>query len=275
MTRAGSATRSRSTFRRWRRPWIACAARSWPPNGPRRSSRRFTCRRTEARRGATLPLDVPVCCVCRTCGGRGESWSELCLTLRRHRQRDAAAPGARERPGRRVRRDAVPLHGDAAPSPRHAHRAPRPRGVGAAGSARGTPRVLARHPGQSVGRAGGHHRRRDAAAVGRGAGRAARAARGVGGPRRRPRRRRASPFSASLRWPSAAPTSGRAALLRGHKPVGRILMLALAIANLLVIPFGTALGVLRALGAADQRRVPALRTPVASRMSASGAAQRR
>jgi len=34
-----------------------------------------------------------------------------------------------------------------------------------------------------------------------------------------------------------------AALLRGHKPVGRILMLALAIGNLLVIPFGTALGV--------------------------------
>jgi hypothetical protein len=33
-----------------------------------------------------------------------------------------------------------------------------------------------------------------------------------------------------------------AALLRGHKPVGRILMLALAIANLIVIPFGTALG---------------------------------
>ena len=32
------------------------------------------------------------------------------------------------------------------------------------------------------------------------------------------------------------------ALLRGHTPVGRILMLALAIANLLVIPFGTALG---------------------------------
>jgi hypothetical protein len=34
-----------------------------------------------------------------------------------------------------------------------------------------------------------------------------------------------------------------AALLRGHNPVGRILMLALAIGNLLVIPFGTALGV--------------------------------
>jgi hypothetical protein len=34
-----------------------------------------------------------------------------------------------------------------------------------------------------------------------------------------------------------------ATLLRGHQPIGRILMLALAIANLLVIPFGTALGV--------------------------------
>ena len=32
------------------------------------------------------------------------------------------------------------------------------------------------------------------------------------------------------------------ALLRAHKPFGRILMLALALANLLVIPFGTALG---------------------------------
>jgi len=34
-----------------------------------------------------------------------------------------------------------------------------------------------------------------------------------------------------------------AVLLRSHNPAGRILMLALAIANLLVIPFGTALGV--------------------------------
>jgi hypothetical protein len=35
--------------------------------------------RYEARRGATLPLDIPVCCVCRACGGRGESWAELCV----------------------------------------------------------------------------------------------------------------------------------------------------------------------------------------------------
>lgn len=33
-----------------------------------------------------------------------------------------------------------------------------------------------------------------------------------------------------------------AALLRNHNPVGRMLMLALAVANLLVIPFGTVLG---------------------------------
>jgi hypothetical protein len=35
--------------------------------------------RYEARRGATLPLDIPVCCVCRECGGRGESWTEPCV----------------------------------------------------------------------------------------------------------------------------------------------------------------------------------------------------
>ena len=32
----------------------------------------------EARDGVTVPLDVPVRCTCRRCGGRGESWSEAC-----------------------------------------------------------------------------------------------------------------------------------------------------------------------------------------------------
>lgn len=32
----------------------------------------------EACEGATLPLDVPVRCTCRDCGGRGESWTERC-----------------------------------------------------------------------------------------------------------------------------------------------------------------------------------------------------
>ena len=32
----------------------------------------------EARDGVTVPLDVPVRCTCRQCGGRGESWSESC-----------------------------------------------------------------------------------------------------------------------------------------------------------------------------------------------------
>jgi hypothetical protein len=32
----------------------------------------------EAARGATIPLDVPVRCMCSECGGRGESWTEEC-----------------------------------------------------------------------------------------------------------------------------------------------------------------------------------------------------
>jgi hypothetical protein len=32
----------------------------------------------EARTGATVPLDVPVHCTCRQCGGRGETWTETC-----------------------------------------------------------------------------------------------------------------------------------------------------------------------------------------------------
>jgi hypothetical protein len=34
--------------------------------------------RREAREGATLPLEVPVRCTCRQCGGRGESWAGVC-----------------------------------------------------------------------------------------------------------------------------------------------------------------------------------------------------
>jgi len=33
----------------------------------------------EARTGATVPLEVPVQCTCRHCGGRGGSWTELCV----------------------------------------------------------------------------------------------------------------------------------------------------------------------------------------------------
>jgi hypothetical protein len=32
----------------------------------------------EALVGATVPLEVPVRCTCRTCGGRGELWTEAC-----------------------------------------------------------------------------------------------------------------------------------------------------------------------------------------------------
>lgn len=32
----------------------------------------------EARDGARVPVDVPVRCICRDCGGRGETWTEPC-----------------------------------------------------------------------------------------------------------------------------------------------------------------------------------------------------
>lgn len=34
----------------------------------------------EARDGATVPLEVAVRCTCHRCGGRGESWTESCLS---------------------------------------------------------------------------------------------------------------------------------------------------------------------------------------------------
>ena len=35
--------------------------------------------RREAFRGAVVPVDVPFRGMCRTCGGRGETWAEPCL----------------------------------------------------------------------------------------------------------------------------------------------------------------------------------------------------
>jgi hypothetical protein len=32
----------------------------------------------EAKTGATVPLEVPVRCTCRACGGRGERWTDWC-----------------------------------------------------------------------------------------------------------------------------------------------------------------------------------------------------
>lgn len=34
--------------------------------------------RHEAWRGVVAPLEVPLVCTCRRCGGRGESWTESC-----------------------------------------------------------------------------------------------------------------------------------------------------------------------------------------------------
>lgn len=35
--------------------------------------------RREADIGTMRPLDIPVRCICRACGGRGESWAEVCV----------------------------------------------------------------------------------------------------------------------------------------------------------------------------------------------------
>jgi hypothetical protein len=37
-----------------------------------------TISRREGLLGVTVPLEVPVRCTCRACGGRGESWTESC-----------------------------------------------------------------------------------------------------------------------------------------------------------------------------------------------------
>lgn len=34
----------------------------------------------DATEGTTVPLDVPVRCTCRACGGRGEAWGHACAT---------------------------------------------------------------------------------------------------------------------------------------------------------------------------------------------------
>jgi hypothetical protein len=34
--------------------------------------------RREAVEGSTVPLDVPLRCTCRKCGGRGETWTQSC-----------------------------------------------------------------------------------------------------------------------------------------------------------------------------------------------------
>jgi hypothetical protein len=59
--------------------------------------------RREAIEGATLPLDVPVRCTCRDCGGRGETWTQSCLCcagtgleLLRHQVHVTVPPGVED-----------------------------------------------------------------------------------------------------------------------------------------------------------------------------------
>jgi hypothetical protein len=59
--------------------------------------------RREATEGATVPLDVPVRCTCRGCGGRGETWGQPCPTcassgveLLRHQVRISVPAGVED-----------------------------------------------------------------------------------------------------------------------------------------------------------------------------------
>ena len=76
--RAASPTRSSSTFRRWPPRSIGSAARFLPTNAAAALSAAIQLSPREARHGATVPLEVPVRCTCRACGGRGETWTEPC-----------------------------------------------------------------------------------------------------------------------------------------------------------------------------------------------------
>ncbi|MGH9257432.1 MAG: hypothetical protein ACRD3C_22960 [Vicinamibacterales bacterium] len=69
----------------------------------------------EARQGATVPLDVPVSCTCRECGGRGETWTEPCgccngsgAELRRHQLQVAVPAGVSD--GTRFNFTLIPRH---------------------------------------------------------------------------------------------------------------------------------------------------------------------
>jgi len=69
----------------------------------------------EAFEGATLPLDVPVRCTCRGCGGRGESWTEPCarcagtgIELFRHQLQVTLPPGVAD--GARFHFTVTPRH---------------------------------------------------------------------------------------------------------------------------------------------------------------------
>ena len=58
----------------------------------------------EAIEGATVPLEVPVRLTCRTCGGRGETWTQPCCTgcagsgveLMRHEVHITVPPGVED-----------------------------------------------------------------------------------------------------------------------------------------------------------------------------------
>ncbi|MFN7984980.1 MAG: hypothetical protein U0Q11_24315 [Vicinamibacterales bacterium] len=50
------------------------------PDGPCMLTHEVRLSNGEARRGAIVPLELPIKGTCHSCGGRGEVWTEPCLT---------------------------------------------------------------------------------------------------------------------------------------------------------------------------------------------------
>ena len=204
-----------------------------------------------------VPLDVPVRCTCPDCGGRGETWTEPCDALRgqrhraaRHQQLQVAVPAGR------ARRRPLQFHGDPASQSAHPYRASRPRRLNPAWN------VTSRFSASS--RASGERWR---CCVGVSMLLLAAGALALllgpdgdsGGACGRPDRGHVRRPLASSRSSGAGPTSGPACSCAGGIRLGRVLMLGLAVVNLLVFPVRHRPRRVRALGAPDQRRPPAVR----------------
>ena len=196
--------------------------------------------RREARHGAVLPLQVPVRCTCHDCGGRGETWAEPCVRCEgsgselKHHQLQVAVPAGvldgtcfhfsvtpRYNPPTRVElRVLVRLVQGTGGPPRQRFSASSP-GSGVHWLCWWACRCFSSRPGRSPLSAGP-----EGETVTLAAGLTAVVFVSIG--------------VFSLVWGVAHMWA--AVLLRRRAPSGRLLTLGLGVVNLLVFPFGTALG---------------------------------
>ena len=214
-----------------------------PVGGDRPDARR---RRSGAR---SCRSHVPLRRTCPRCGGRGEVWSEWCPPCGgggevspTHEMRLRVPAGVREGarvPVQRRRRRGAPARRSSksasasAESRRPSHRARRTSCA---------PSAPARRPAARLGRASAccWASRRCCSRSARSRSAWQRRRRPAWPPASRPARSWCSRWRS---WPAAPSTSGPGARCAGSEPTGRIATLWLAVLNLFVLPFGTALGI--------------------------------